>query len=540
MPPPRHAQALSVPTTAALPPTQLLPSTHPSVRRALSRLSRTALLSLALEWLEEEVVDGGLSVVYLAPSSSDSSSPDPDDAYPPSPSLDDLKEIYSDLQKRQGSKRDVLDRVLEGDWRDGISLYQLAMADMQYLYDHPGSQRWSALKIVALAGEDEGDGAGGKGKVKKKANEKDEKIPRFHPSTFLRNLQRQVLPDVKAHYNLDRHADLPLWILRVWIVDSPYDTGLGLGSSTSSSVFSTSGNGNGNASLSLDASRTFYIAFPDAAPYIYVSLTASANTSTASTGKSLRNLTLESVPKAFSRPRERYALERTGLAARNLGALCERRGGGRGNAAGGGWGVYYGAGEKDEKEKERDNPLGRGMLMTPPESVGEEEEEEENKEGESRGMKRKREEDPNVVKRRKKVAQGRFGNSARKDDGLGIERLDIRLEDPFPATRLFAEIDPPNSAERVSDKPKKRGRRSALEMELERERDDDDDDEDKGWRPDVRITFQGPHVFAGIRELVEAGIVDGQRMPGWMTGEEGVSIGVVRDGRIKGWKGSGV
>ena len=37
-----------------------------------------------------------------------------------------------------------------------------------------------------------------------------------------------------------------------------------------------------------------------------------------------------------------------------------------------------------------------------------------------------------------------------------------------------------------------------------------------------------------MRELVEAGAVDGERMGGWMTGEEGVSVGVVRGGRLVG------
>jgi central kinetochore subunit Mis15/CHL4 len=79
-------------------------------------------------------------------------------------------------------------------------------------------------------------------------------------------------------------------------------------------------------------------------------------------------------------------------------------------------------------------------------------------------------------------------------------------------------------------------------------RDAEDEDEDaqqqeedtQGWRPFVRLTFHGSHVFAGIRQLVESGIIDGERMPGWMTGEEGVTIGAVRNGRIRGHKGSGV
>lgn len=538
---------LSIPTTSALPPSQFLPATHPTVHKTLSRLSRPSLLSLALDWLDEKNEDTGLTTPYLLPSSSPSSSlpsPDPDDAYPPCASLSELREIYTDLQARKGSKRDVLDRILEGDWRAGVSLYQLAMADMQYLYDHPSSQKWSALKIVPLAAPDGAEpGTTSKSKVKEKDDASSTKIPRFHPSTFLRNLQRESLPDVKAHYNLDRHADLPLWILRVWIIDSPYDTNLALTSSKS----------NPN-SLSFDASKTFYIAFPDAAPYIYVSLTtvtnANAGAGATVTSRSLRKLTLEGVPKAFSRPRERYSLERTGLSAKNLGALCERRGGGRGNAAGGGWGVYYADGEGEDGGKTRDNPLnvelGRSGLLTP-ESIVDAREEKEKREKEGRldgeaidrGMKRRREEDPRVVKRRKVLAQGRFGNSARRDDGLGIERLDVRLEDKFPDVNLFAEIDIDNSRDNQSDKKKRRGRRSAVDMELEKARGDEGEDAE-GWRPDVRITFQGTHVFAGVRELVEAGVVDGERMPGWMTGEEGVSVGVVKEGRIVGWKGSGV
>ncbi|GJD01903.1 CHL4 family chromosome segregation [Colletotrichum higginsianum] len=60
------------------------------------------------------------------------------------------------------------------------------------------------------------------------------------------------------------------------------------------------------------------------------------------------------------------------------------------------------------------------------------------------------------------------------------------------------------------------------------------------WAPNVKLTFHGSHVFAGMRQLVENGIIDGERMPGWLTGEEGVTVGAVRHGRIRGHKGSGL
>jgi central kinetochore subunit Mis15/CHL4 len=479
------------------------------VVKTLQRLSRPSLLSLVLDWLDEK--NQGITAPLLLETDEDV---DEQDAYPPCSSLAELREIYTELQARKGSKRDVVDRILEGDWRDGVSLYQLAMADMQYLSDHPNSQKWSALKIVPLTPPPPEDPS-------------TSKIPRFHPSTFLQNLQREVLPDVKAHYNLDRHTTLPLWILRILIIDSPYNTGLALASTK-------------KKELNFDASKVFYIAFPDASPYIYVSLTTTTVSTAPSQGgisdnRSLRKLTLEAIPKAFSRPRERYKLESTSLSARNLEALCEKRGGGRTNAAGGGWGLYA-------QNNEKDNPLDPTPHLPTPESEPSSSSSSPSKEGEKKGMKRKREEDVEVVKRRKRIAQGRFGNSGKEDDGKGLERFDVRIEDPFPIpSALFAElpIDFPSSP--LSDNPtksKRRGRRSTISAELDRT--EDMDVEEEGWRPDIRVTFHGQHVFAGVRELVERGVIDGERMPGWMTGEEGVSLGVVRGGRVWGGKGSGV
>ncbi|KAJ8062129.1 hypothetical protein OCU04_008689 [Sclerotinia nivalis] len=511
---------ISIPTTSALPPSQLVPSTHPSVHKLLSRLSRPSLLTLALDWLDER------NQVNTAPyllEADDSASDHAQDLYPPHATLDSLSELYTSFTTQKGSKRDVLDRILEGDWRHGITLYQLAMADMQYLYDHPTSQKWTALKIVRLSSSSPDHEF-------LEEEKKDTTIPRFHPSTFLQNLQREVLPDVKAHYNLDRHATLPLLLLRIYILDSPYNTSLALSS------------GSKKPSMAFDSSKTFYIAFPDASPYIYVSLNSTAGSASGATDtKSLRKLTLDGIPKAFSRPRERYKLEGTGFSTKNLEALCEKRGGGRHNAAGGAWGVYAG-------ENKKDNPL-NPILPTPIGSPTEYLESAVKEKVIPRNMKRPREEDaPELAKKRKDIAMARFGNSAKSNDGKGIERLDIRLEDPFPSLTSMIH-EPENESAIGRQRGKNKGRRSTIEAELDRLDEEDGEErseserDERGrdtWKPDIRITFHGNHVFAGIRELVEAGIVDGEKMPGWMTGEESVSLGIVKRGRIRGFKGSGM
>jgi len=66
-----------------------------------------------------------------------------------------------------------------------------------------------------------------------------------------------------------------------------------------------------------------------------------------------------------------------------------------------------------------------------------------------------------------------------------------------------------------------------------REHEDEEEEINDSWQPSIRLSFQGSHVFAGIRQLVEKGIIDGEKMPGWMTGEVGVSIGVVKNGRME-------
>lgn len=435
---------------------------------------------------------------------------DVQDLYPPATSLDALREIYTELQSAKGSKRDVIDRIVEGDWRDGITLYQLAMADMQYLYDHPTSQKWTALKVTRLENDTPN------------TNTKPHSIPRFHPATFLRNLQSEILPDVKAHYNLDRHKSLPLLILRVFIVESPYNTSLAL-----------------SQKQTFDLSKTFYIAFPDDSPFVYVSLTTTSQPPgqpvSRADNKSLRRLTLEGIPKAFSRPRERYKLESTNLSARSLATLVDRRGGGRTNSAGGGWSIYA-----EEKKDGDDNPL-KFQLPTPTPEPAPFDKENDGEKLPIRGLKRSIKEDERMVKRRKALARVRFADTAKKDDEKGIEKLVIRILDPFPTNNL-EDNEYPLADELGDEEPvKKKGQKSGVQLELENQAEEEEvDSPEDEFRPQIDIEFNGEHIFAGIRELVELGVIDGERMPGWMTGEEGVSIGRVRDGRIVGNRGSGL
>lgn len=534
------APRISIPTNAPLPATLRLDPANAAVLKILSRLSRPALLTLVLDWLDE--ANAPLCAPYLRTprdDEGDEQDVDPTDLNPPMSSLEELRELYSDMQMRKtGSKRELLDRILEGDWRRGLTLYQLSMADLQHLYDHPQSLTWNAYRIVPLktpTPQQAEDDAPLKLDVESLA------IPRLHPSTFLHSLQTQVLPDVKAYCNFDRPKNMSLLVLRIFILDSPYNTNLATSAALGSDKRAATG-------MAFDTSRTIYIGFPDGAPYVYISKSQNIGQVTTGETRSLRALVVEGVPKALSRPKERVGLEQTKLTTKNLYELLHRKGSGRTNSAGGGWGIYA-----DEKNKE--SPLDVVLPSPPLSDVGEGSEVRPRREVEARkraaSPATKREE--RRLKRARVVAQARFGETAKVKDGKGVERVDIVIDDAFPERAEVPEVDVEEDENEDSSlrQPSRgaAGRRSTRDAVFDRARTQDDDDgggeddeghEEETWRPSVKLTFHGSHVFAGIRQLVEAGIIDGEKMPGWLTGEEGVTVGAVRHGRIRGHKGSGL
>lgn len=455
---------LSVPTSAALPPSLLIPSTDPAIPRLLSKLSRPALLSLTLDWLDDR--NQPLSEPNLA--DPDSSDADPSDFYPPHATLSDLRDFYTSLQSTRGTRTALLDRLLTGDYRHGLTLYQLAMADTLILQTHPTSQKWTAYALTP-------------------SHTSAPPIPRFHPPTFLKALQRALPPDIKAHYNLDRPPGLPLLLLRVMLLDTPYAT-----------------------TPSLGGAKVVYVAFPDASPHIFLSAASAPPGTTTpnskeNTARDLRRTLIACLPTALSRPRARYTLASTNLSARSLAAMIALRGGGRTGKAQGGWGGYALSGKKaGDTPLESVAPALREVVGGANKSAGGEVrklargEKDGKEEGEDevqlvserggRGMKRPIDTGAETAKRRRLLADARFGDVP----SAPLELVDVRIEDPFPGEK------------------------------------------EGGWCPSIRVVFRGTDVFKGVRALVERGVVDGERMPGWMTGEGGVSGGVVRGGRVGG------
>jgi central kinetochore subunit Mis15/CHL4 len=466
---PKSRGRLAIPTTRPLPDSLLLPSNNSQVFKTLSRLSRSSLLSLASEWCSPENLESCGPYIL----GEDEEEEDEEAPYEAARSLSAVEGLYSEeLPARKGSKREVVDHILEGDWRHGISLRQLAMVESRYILDHPTSTRWTAMRLSR------------RGELEDTNSPKD-RLPRFHGQTFLRNLQREIAPISKAHYYLTRPKSLPVTLLRVYLHESPYNTQK---SFQAVSSLHKAGSENG---------KSVFVIFPHGTPFVYVSVASAGVQLVDTDSRSLQKFAIEAVPKALSRPNERYELRSTHLTARSLTALLAHRGSERTNAVAGGWSIFA------------DDEFSASALDYRKHELVENEEDKENQEGTKVGNKRLFEhanptstmESP-TRKRQKLVATGRFGKYGLPDDGKGLNRFDVRINDPFTGP-----VRPQEDAEDSTEVPDQ-------------------------WKPEIRLSFQGTHVFAGVRQLVENGIIDGEKMPGWLTGEGSVSIGVVKDGRL--------
>ncbi|CAG8033536.1 unnamed protein product [Penicillium nalgiovense] len=472
-------KTVRAPTTASLPNNLRIPSSTPSLTKSLGKLSRQALLDLAFTWLDDRNVAS--FPPYLQ---TNDDGPDDDDAlpYPAGKTIEEVRQVYEDLQDRKGAKRELIERILEGDWRHGITLRQLAMADLRYMDDHPASLRWTALELSRIdtkrknsKGLPPADWSGS--------------VPRMQAATFVQSLQREISPLVKAHYHLAHSATLPLTFLRIFVVDSPYQS-----PRQAAEIFT-------------DSSRVIYVAFPDSCPYVYTSIAVSTGSKSAPSASSvatdtrtLQRLVRDSIPKALSRPQERFSLQATSLAAKNLPTLLALRGSGRSTASNGAFSIFADAATEGSPLDPRPS-----NTVSPEEHIrASRSSPTEGKENTNGPATKRRSSGIDTAplspdsKKRCLAIHSRFGTLGSSLAPALLDRLDIRL------------LDKPGSSD---------------------EQYDDDGDESTFTPPALSLTFSGSDVIGGIRKLAELGIVDPERMPSWMTGEEGVSVATVRRGK---------
>lgn len=305
-----------------------------AIAKKLNRLSRDKLVQLCVSWSKSSKCSP-----YLASNRNNVEVEEEDYLHEPAHSRGELKGIYhdftdcdSDLYKL--SKKDIVDRIVDGDWRRGITHQQLAEIDFATLEENESSMRWTAVKLVPLAENDNKDVHPAK---KRKINHEQRPAASHYPSksvaAFVRDLKKHISPLVKAHYHIHRLTALRLSIIRLYMQpDAPF------------APLSTNVPRQNRSAV--DASRTIYIVLPDSCPYVYLSVAGAASDKVVEKSKQVKpvpkvdiaaakRVVLEAIPKALSRPQQRWSIEGTKLTARSLKTMVLLRGGGTVGTTGG-------------------------------------------------------------------------------------------------------------------------------------------------------------------------------------------------------------
>lgn len=309
--------------------------------KSLNRLSRDSLLELVRLWLHDARCQP-----YLVGNRNFLEADEEDYLHAPATDIESLRAIYRDLKKDANvhTKRDVIDRIVDGDWRRGLSLHQHAMIDMAYLEQNDTALRWSALHLVPLEPEDskmDNSKNPHDRRKRQKLNEPDAapKYPQVSPPAFLAALKAEISPLVKAHYHLHRlPAPHNLSVIRLCI-------------SPTSTFQPRRAQVPRRARHATDAGRVMYIALPESCPYIYISLSGSAggrNSKGKMTSKvdiaAMKKIIIEAIPKALSRPQQRWALEATKLTVRSLHSIVALRGSSDPGTGGGAYSQFFSVG----------------------------------------------------------------------------------------------------------------------------------------------------------------------------------------------------
>ncbi|KAK5087096.1 chromosome loss- protein [Lithohypha guttulata] len=285
---------------------------------------------------EGDLVKMTLCDPYLASNRENLEAEEEDYLHEPAQTRTDLKQIYKsykedNVELQALSKKDVVDRIVDGDWRRGLSHEQFAQIDFAVLEEKDTSMRWSALKLVPLIDDNDN----GSTKRRKVSHDRSTSIqpryPDMNAAIFVQNLKQHIAPLVKACYHIHRIPSLNLSIVRLYVSPNAPFRPLSI-------------NVPRNQKHPTDLARTMYIALPDSCPYVYVSISASTAPRLKDKHEkapikvdilATKRIVLEAIPKALSRPQRRWSLETTKLTAKSLRAMTLLRGSGLVGSCGG-------------------------------------------------------------------------------------------------------------------------------------------------------------------------------------------------------------
>ncbi|QSL65019.1 hypothetical protein MERGE_002323 [Pneumocystis wakefieldiae] len=233
-----------------------------AVYRLFLRLSKPSLLRLALLWADDPFCSVSKGSVRPARDAS----------------------VYKEwLESGSVSRRDIVERIVSVDWKAGLSAKQMAMLDMQYLFDHPTALRWTARRI--------GDA--------------ETAVTPFNAESIVTALRRALDSIFFNHIYSERHPALPLFLIRIQIQ-------------------------NAYVRVLPPPRRIFYMALPFGSPFLFHTMIRD----------SLHVMLLQAMEISLSLKHQPVQLFHTNLTVRNIEAMVKRKGVSRHPSALGAWSVY--------------------------------------------------------------------------------------------------------------------------------------------------------------------------------------------------------
>lgn len=394
--------------------------------------------------------------------------------------LESLNSTLDSLRKRKVKRRVLATRILLEYWPKGLHLYQLAQVDCYLLVHRPNSYYWNSSTAW---------------------NAKNEKsIVQLDFDRFVTNfridLQKFYLSDVHTF----RHPDLPLMILRVQLFDY------------NNAFISKSPNLNLNgdrvlphpaprsdlsSGLQLISRSPYYIAFPMNSPNIIHS----------PDDDSYAKLIMQSVQKNLS-DREPIILRiNQSNTVRSLEAVQLLQGVSRYSNSLGPWACYADTSFEItplSKIEEHQSIKGKRVLVRddlPDDSVSHE-----------------------VIRLRHEKAMIRFKGSkvgVRNRKAYELKRFTNRIHNPDKEISNPPIINPQAISKYSSLVPVEK-----VDFTFKSEKPE------SNGNISIKFKFRGKDVFGGLHELCDKQLINVDKVPGWLAGENGVDSGFVVEGNF--------
>ncbi|QLL34774.1 hypothetical protein HG536_0H01490 [Torulaspora globosa] len=376
------------------------------------------------------------------------------------------------LQKRRVKRRILATRIILDYWPRGMYLYQLAQIDCYLLVHRPSLHYWASSTAW---------------------NAKNEKqIMHLDFDNFVQRLKEDLQTLYLCNVHSFKHPEMPLLICRVQLFDHSNKF-------RADPARSLDGSSSLNAPIEhqLISRSPYYIAFPLNSPNIIHSPDED----------SYAKLILQSVQKIYSEREPVMLRPNQTIAVRSLEALQILQGASRHSSALGPWACYAGVSFEISplgKIERHESMRGRRVLSSsgdlPDDSL------------------------PEAKRLRHEKAMVRFKGSREgvmKRKAYETKRFIQRIHNPDKEPSASADESEINISKYSSLIPVEK-----VEFTLTK------DLSPASRQVSVRFKFRGKDVFGGLHELCDKELIQVEKVPGWLAGENGADSGTIINGEF--------